>query len=164
MVNSPTGENVNSGTWNQNQTITKTVTTTLDASWIPANCDLVLFIYKDSTALNLSSVQQAMKQSVTQPVGVPSRNEVPAEFSLAQNYPNPFNPVTHVKFAIAKDGNASLKIYDVLGNEVATYFNGFIKAGTYNAEIDGSNWASGVYFYKLTTPDFTDTKKMTLVK
>lgn len=164
MVNSPTGENVNSGTWNQNQTITKTVTTTLDASWIPANCNLVLFIYKDSTALNLSSVQQAMKQSVTQPVGVPSRNEVPSDFSLSQNYPNPFNPVTHVKFAIAKDGIASLKIYDVLGNEVATYLNGFIKAGTYNAEIDGSNWASGVYFYKLTASDFTDTKKMTLVK
>ncbi len=164
MVNGPTGENVNSGAWNQNQTITKTVTTTLDAGWVASNCELNLLIYKDSTALNLSSVQQSMRQSVTEPVGISIGSTTPSNYSLSQNYPNPFNPVTNIKFTIPKDGNASLKIYDMLGSEIATYLDGFVKAGTYNAEIDGSNWSSGVYFYKLTTPEFTDTKKMMLVK
>ena len=58
----------------------------------------------------------------------------------------------------------SLKVFDLLGNEMTSFVNGFMKAGTYNAEIDASNWASGVYFYKLTTPEFNATKKMILVK
>ncbi len=165
MVNGATGENVNSGAWNQNQTITKTVTTTLDASWIATNCELNVLLYKDSTALNLSRVQQTLLQSVTEPLGISNAgSEIPKDFSLSQNYPNPFNPVTHIKFSLPKDGNVSLKVYDMLGNEVAVFVNGFLKAGSYNTEIDASAWASGVYFYKLTTPEFTDTKKMMLVK
>lgn len=165
MVNSATGENVNSGAWNQNQTITKTVSTTLDAGWIADNCDLNVFIYKDSTALNLSSVQQSLMQSVMQPLGIPkSEGGIPTEYLLSQNYPNPFNPVTHIKFSLPKDGYVNLKVYDMLGNEVAVFVNGFLKAGTYNAEVDGSGWASGVYFYKLSANEFTETKKMMLVK
>jgi hypothetical protein len=95
-------ENVNSGAWNQNQTITKTVTTTLDAAWVAANCDLNVLIYKDSTALNFSSVQQTLLQSVTEPLGI-SRGAVTfLHYSLLQNYPNPFNPVTNIKFSFAK--------------------------------------------------------------
>ena len=165
MVNGPAGENLNSGAWNQNQTITDTVVTTLDASWVAANCDLNVFVYKDSTALNLSRVQQTLLQSVSEPLGISGTGtNIPEDYSLSQNYPNPFNPVTHIKFTLPKDGNASLKIYDMLGNEVAVYINGFLKAGSYNADVDASNWASGVYFYKLITPEFTATKKMMLVK
>jgi hypothetical protein len=93
-----------------------------------------------------------------------NKQTLPTEFALSQNFPNPFNPVTHVQFVIAKDGNASLKIYDALGSEIATYLEGYVKAGKYNAEIDGSNWPSGVYFYKLVSGDYTATKKMILVK
>jgi hypothetical protein len=165
MVNGAVGENVNSGAWNQNQTITKTLTTTLDAGWVADNCELNVLLYKDSTALNLSSVQQTLLQSVTQPLGVSiGSNKILKDYLLSQNYPNPFNPTTNIKFTLPKDGNVSLKIYDMLGNEIAVYVNGFVQAGTYNAEIDGTNWSSGVYFYKLTTSEFTDTKKMTLVK
>lgn len=165
MINGATGENLNTGAWNLNQTITDTASVTLDAGWVASNCNLNIFVFKDSTALNLSSVQQTLIQSVTQPLGISnSNNQVPSDYSLSQNYPNPFNPTTHIKFALPKDGNVSLKIYDMLGNEVAVFVNGFLKAGTYNADVDGSNWASGVYFYKLTTPEFTATKKMMLVK
>lgn len=166
VLNDPNGENMNTGTWTQNQTITKTISTTLDASWVASNCNVQIIVYKDSTAgLMFSTVQQGTKQGVTTPVGITSNTgEVPYEYSLSQNYPNPFNPVTNIQFAIPKDGNATFKIYDMLGNLVATYFEGFIKAGKYNAEIDGSNWASGVYFYTLSASDFMQTKKMTLIK
>jgi len=85
-------------------------------------------------------------------------------FALYQNYPNPFNPSTKIKFAVPKDGFVTLKVFDMLGNEVCTIYNNFLKAGEYNKEFDGSNFASGVYFYKLNAGEYTDTKKMTLVK
>jgi hypothetical protein len=165
MINGAAGENLNTGAWSQNQTITKNISTTLNTGWVASNCNLNIFVYKDSTALNLSRAQQTIIQSVTQPLGISnSNNQIPSDYSLSQNYPNPFNPTTHIKFALPQDGNVSLKVYDMLGNEVAVYVNGFLKAGSYNADVDASNWASGVYFYKLITPEFTATKKMMLIK
>ncbi|MGA2669511.1 MAG: Omp28-related outer membrane protein [Ignavibacteria bacterium] len=164
MVNGPTGDNLNSGTWAQNQTIATTINTTLDNAWNAANCDLVIFAYKSTSPMYMSEMGQGFLQAATTPLGVQTSNEIPASFSLSQNYPNPFNPTTNIKFSLAKDGNASLKIYDMIGNEVATYYNGFLKAGYYNAEVDASNWASGVYFYKLTAGSFIETKKMMLIK
>ena len=90
-----------------------------------------------------------------------------------QNYPNPFNPVTNIKYEIPKDVNVSIKIYDILGKEVFSY-NEYKKAGSYEVQFDGTNLASGMYFYKLVVGDaslntnkgvlFTDTKKMVLLK
>jgi hypothetical protein len=166
MVNDAEGDTLSSGTWNQNVTRTGSMTTTLSAGWVPANCKLNVFVYKPvEYYMYLSEVQQTLIQLVTQPLGVSNNNkEIPSDYSLSQNYPNPFNPATHVKFTLPKDGNVSLKVYDMLGNEVASYVNGFLKAGSYNADIDASSWASGVYFYKLITPEFAATKKMMLVK
>jgi hypothetical protein len=164
MVNGVTGQNVNSGTWNQNQTITTNVNTTLDNAWIDVNCNLVVFVYKSSSPLYLANVQQATTQSVTSPLGIKGISEIPKNYTLSQNYPNPFNPTTNIKFSIAKDGNVSLKIYDITGAVVQTYVDGFMRAGSYNAEVDASNLASGVYFYTLKTSDFMQTKKMILVK
>jgi hypothetical protein len=167
MVNGPTGELLHASGWTQGTTATKSWTTTLSSAWVANDCIAAVFAYLgNGSSINTagSPVQQTLKQSVTEPVGVSSNTYVPSEYSLSQNYPNPFNPTTNIKFSLPKDGQASLKIYDIIGNEVATYLEGFVKAGSYNAEIDGSNWASGVYFYRLTTPEFTDTKKMTVVK
>ncbi|MFI5145065.1 MAG: Omp28-related outer membrane protein [Ignavibacteria bacterium] len=166
IINGVSGQTLNTGgVWNQNQTITKSFSYTLSSAWVPGNCDFIAIVYKDSSAaLYLSEVQQAIRQSVTNPLGVSRQNQIPAQYSLAQNYPNPFNPTTNIKFSIPKDGNASLKIYDILGNGIAVYLDGFVKAGTYNAEIDASRWSSGIYFYKLTATGFTETKKMMLVK
>jgi photosystem II stability/assembly factor-like uncharacterized protein len=99
-------------------------------------------------------------------------SNIPENFSLPQNYPNPFNPVTKIKFAIPLSRGVSagrgvlvsLVIYDVLGREIATLVNEQLSPGTYEAEWDGSNFASGVFFYKLTTSDYTETKKMVLIK
>jgi hypothetical protein len=97
------------------------------------------------------------------PVGLPG-TETASEFSLSQNYPNPFNPTTIIDFVIPKSSNVKLSVYDILGNEVAILINGYVNAGKYGREFDGSNLSSGLYFYKLEANGFTETKKMLLVK
>lgn len=91
-------------------------------------------------------------------------NTTPADFSLSQNYPNPFNPVTTLSFAISHSSFVTLKVYDVLGREVATLVNGERKAGDYQIQFDGSNLPSGVYFYSIAADNFSKVKKMTLIK
>jgi photosystem II stability/assembly factor-like uncharacterized protein len=91
-------------------------------------------------------------------------NKIPSDFSLEQNYPNPFNPTTNFEFRIAKGGFVSLKIYDLLGKEVATVVNEEKSAGNYKVDFNASGISSGVYFYKLTTRNFTQTKKLVLLR
>ena len=93
--------------------------------------------------------------------------ELPKEFSLSQNYPNPFNPTTKIRFGIPNDGTVhatSLRVYDVLGREVATLLNEATKPGTYERTFDGTGLASGVYLCKLQVGDFTQAKKLLLIK
>jgi hypothetical protein len=165
MVNSATGENVNTGgTWTSGQSISKSFSTTMGTGWIPANCRLTIFVYKDGTPLNSNAeIQQAIQTGVIL-TGTNEQTEIPMKFDLAQNYPNPFNPVTNIKFAIPKEGYATLKVYDITGKLVATYLEGTVKAGYYNAEVTSNELSSGVYFYTLTSGDFKDTKKMVLIK
>ncbi len=90
--------------------------------------------------------------------------EVPSKYSLSQNYPNPFNPRTVVSFSLPVAGDVSLKVYDVRGREVQTLVNERMSAGTYEAAIDGSGLTSGVYFYRMQTRDFSETRRMLLLK
>ena len=85
-------------------------------------------------------------------------------FELYQNYPNPFNPTTIIKFRISDFGFVNLKVYDILGNEIATLVNEEKLPGSYEISFDGSDLPSGVYFYQLITSDFVQTKKMILLK
>jgi PKD repeat protein len=85
-------------------------------------------------------------------------------FSLNQNYPNPFNPSTRITYSIQKAGIVSLKVYDILGREVATLVNGYQPANNYSVIFDASDLASGIYLYKLKTGDFVQTRKMILLK
>ncbi len=100
----------------------------------------------------------------------PISNYNPNQFSLSQNYPNPFNPTTKIRFSIPATPSPSgrvrvgLVIYDILGREVATLVNEDLKPGTYEINWDASNYVSGVYFYKLTSGEFSETKRMVLVK
>lgn len=84
--------------------------------------------------------------------------------TLSQNYPNPFNPLTTIKYSLAKDVKVLIKIYDILGREVQTLVNDFKKAGYYEVSFDGTNFASGIYFYKIEAGNFANTKKMLIVK
>ena len=99
------------------------------------------------------------------PVGIGSiSNEIPIKFRLSQNYPNPFNPSTSIQYAVSSRQFVSLKVYDVLGNEVATLVNEEKPAGSYKVEFDGTDLTSGIYFYKLQARIFAETKKMILLK
>ena len=90
--------------------------------------------------------------------------ELPAKYELSQNYPNPFNPNTVIKFSLSVAGNVSLKVYDILGKEVTTLVNEKLQPGTYETSFNGSELTSGVYFYKLTAGDYSETKRMILIK
>lgn len=91
-------------------------------------------------------------------------NIIPKEYSLLQNFPNPFNPVTKISFSIPQKDFVSLKVYDVLGREITTLINEVKQPGSYTIDFDGSSLSSGVYFYKITSDNFTDVKRMILVK
>jgi hypothetical protein len=104
------------------------------------------------------------------PIGIePISTEIPQRYELFQNYPNPFNPMTKLKFSIPLSVETtrrvvSLRIYDALGREVAILVNENLQYGTYEVEWDASNIPSGVYFYSLITQEFTQTKKMVVIK
>jgi len=89
---------------------------------------------------------------------------VPDKYSLAQNYPNPFNPVTSIKYQIPKNTFVTIKIYDILGKEVRTLVNEVKSAGNYSVMFDASSLSSGVYFYKISAGEFSDVKRMVLIK
>ena len=94
----------------------------------------------------------------------PIGNFTPNKFELMQNYPNPFNPSTTIKYQIANNSFVTLKVYDILGKEIATLVNHNLKAGQYELQFNASNIPSGIYFYKIVAENFTDVKKMILVK
>ncbi len=98
------------------------------------------------------------------PIGIKNYSQTPLKFTLSQNYPNPFNPKTIINYQIAKSSDVKLVVYDILGREVITLVNSKQNAGMYHIEWDGSAYASGVYFYRITAGDFTEVMKMVLIK
>jgi hypothetical protein len=104
-------------------------------------------------------------QVVRNLIGItPNSNELPGAYNLSQNYPNPFNPTTVFSFSIPKAGNVKIVVYDAMGKEAALLVNEHKNAGTYNVDFNASNLASGVYLYRIEAGNYTDTKKMLLIK
>src|SRR5574338_572365 len=100
--------------------------------------------------------------SFSQTTSVEQTDQNPVEFSLQQNYPNPFNPITTIQYSVPSASVVQLKIYDILGNEVAELVNEEQANGTYRAEFEATNLSSGTYFYQIRTGSFVETKKMLL--
>ena len=90
--------------------------------------------------------------------------EIPKEFKLYTNYPNPFNPTTIIKFDIPKEIHVKIVIYDIQGKTIQTLLESKVNAGKYEIEWNGTNYPSGVYFYKMETGEYTSVKKMVLLK
>jgi len=135
----------------------------------PVDLSNVIMVYFQlSKSLNPSlvsfdyTVQNAVM--VAGSVGINTNSTDVKEYALDQNFPNPFNPVTKIAFSIPKQGNVSLKVYNMIGKEVASLVNGFRNVGNYEVNFDGANLSSGVYFYKLETEGFSDVKRMMLIK
>lgn len=97
-------------------------------------------------------------------VGISGENSNPEEFTLAQNFPNPFNPTTKIEYSLKARTDVRISVYDAMGRLVSSINKGVQDAGNHNVEFNGAALSSGVYYYKLQTPLFTDTKKMLLVK
>lgn len=160
------GDTIINGTWNTNQSFTKTFNSNIKSSWTPENCKFLIVVYKlvSPGTLVHAEVQQSLRGNVTGSIGIKKENEFVKDYSLSQNYPNPFNPKTNIKFSIPKITFVELKVFDLLGKEIATLCNQFLKSGQYNAEFDATSLASGTYFYTLRTNEFSSTKKMLLIK
>ncbi|MDP4117261.1 MAG: T9SS type A sorting domain-containing protein [Bacteroidota bacterium] len=94
----------------------------------------------------------------------PSSKDMPSDFGLGQNYPNPFNPSTTINYQLPKSEQVTIKVYDMLGNEVKTLVNDYKSAGNYTINFDGSKLGSGMYIYRITAGGYTSAKKMILIK
>ena len=125
----------------------------------------VAFRYNTDTAIDGFAVYLDDVMIGSPNVGVtPTGSNVPDKFTLEQNYPNPFNPTTNIKFSLPQGTNVQLIIFNSMGQEVKTLVNEYKNAGSYTVDFNASALASGTYFYKIITNEFTETKKMTLVK
>jgi hypothetical protein len=89
---------------------------------------------------------------------------LPKVFALKQNYPNPFNPKTKISFDVPKSAQVEVSVYNLLGQRVETLVDGYMDAGAHSVDWDAARYSSGVYFYRISTPGFSETKKMTLLK
>jgi hypothetical protein len=132
----------------------------------PSNPLIVSMVYNKSLYSGFSFVWDMVRfvpsnniNSVKQ-----NKNQLPVTFTLSQNYPNPFNPSTEIQYSIPQSGIVTLKVYNILGQEVATLVNQEQKAGNYNIIFNAAKLSSGVYFYRIKSGDFSLTKKMSLLK
>ncbi len=96
--------------------------------------------------------------------GITGNGELPVTYSLSQNYPNPFNPVTQISYSIPSKQFVSIKVFDMLGRQVSQLVNNINEAGNYSVTFDGSAYSSGIYYYKMETEGFVETRRMVLVK
>jgi len=116
-----------------------------------SNDVVLIYLIRAYVSFNSTGVQQTVEL-------------MPATFKLEQNYPNPFNPTTTINYSVANSGFVKIKVYDVLGKEVATLVNENKPAGNYKIEFNASRLVSGVYFYRIFAENFVETKKMILMK
>lgn len=130
-------------------------------------------LYATSNSTNDSGSSEGDKWNWSQnkpvriynPIGIINLSTVAQEFSISQNYPNPFNPVTQINFSVAKASDIKIRIFDILGNEIAVPVNQRMTPGQYRLDYNGANLSSGTYFYSLTADGKTiSTRKMLLVK
>ncbi|MEJ2494671.1 MAG: T9SS type A sorting domain-containing protein, partial [Ignavibacteriaceae bacterium] len=128
--------------------------------------DLLKMWYGGGNAAYVGKIGYAQSDPVLCGVGVEDNKikVIPTEYSLSQNYPNPFNPTTKIRYQVAATGLVSLQVYNLLGELTATLVNEVKPVGTYELIWNAANLPSGVYFYKLQSNNFIETKKMLLLK
>jgi aminopeptidase N len=130
------------------------------------NNQLMTFIFnRQPTAVTFDPNNEIVIKTATLVMGIEENgNGLPAVFELKQNYPNPFNPVTNIEYSIPKNSQVKLSVYDMTGKEVEVLVNEIKHAGRYSVSFNAMKKASGVYYYKLQAGDFTEVKKMILLK
>jgi hypothetical protein len=166
MLPTPEGQ---SFSINLNETKMFNQVVSIDSLWDVDSLNVVVFVQNDSSKTVYQS--ETIDYRDLTATAVANNNQAPEEFFLSQNYPNPFNPATKIKYQVprvistgGKNLFVSLKVYDVLGNEVSSLVNEEKSAGKYEVEFDAVNLSSGIYFYALKAGNVRLTKKMILLK
>ena len=160
------GNNIFAGTTNYGIYLS----TNYGANWIQKNQGLmditsVFTLLITNNYIFAGTNSSVWRRSLFEIIGINQISKViPSSYSLSQNYPNPFNSNSKIKIENAKLGNVKLIVYDIIGRDVETLINEKLQPGTYEVTFDGSNLNSGVYFYRLTSDGFTETKRMILLK
>ena len=128
---------------------------------MPVGTNMVRFVAKSAFGNNLfiDDITSGTATGIGDPISF-----TPTKYELFQNYPNPFNPTTKINFSLPKSGLVTLKVYDMLGKEVAQLVNEVRNVGNYSVDFNAANLSSGVYFYKITAEGFSDVKRMMLIK
>ncbi len=161
------GEVVSGGNnWTDFVTINFDIKNSLDTArvnWLEGNLFWQIYDADNSTIWTIGNLNDLVYPLGTT-TDVENNREVPLKYTLEQNYPNPFNPNTTISYQVPVNSNVSLKVYDVLGNEVAALVDEYKPAGSYNIEFSGENLSSGVYFYTIQARAFVETRKMVLLK
>ncbi|MCX6157435.1 MAG: T9SS type A sorting domain-containing protein [Ignavibacteriae bacterium] len=146
--------------------------TNYGTSWVRNNPNFNSNIYlnkilfaNDFIFIGSSSGLDLWRRPLSEIIGIQNiSSEIPLKYSLSQNYPNPFNPTTNLKFDVPRAGDVKIVVYDLMGREVQTLVNESLKPGTYEISFDGSLLNSGVYFYMITAGNYSESKRMLLIK
>jgi len=147
---------------NLNETKNISQTINLDPTWDADSLSVVVFVQSvSSKTVYQSATINYDELNVTD---VQNESSIPSEFKLEQNYPNPFNPSTTISWQSPVGSHQTLKVYDLLGREVATLVDEYKPAGSYEINFDASSLPSGIYFYKLQADHYIETRKMILLK
>lgn len=158
VISTQTAKSLLGKTYSENNAFQWNVVTSLSPD---TSYKLIVESYLDSTLADTSSAVFTL----INPVSVETiSSEIPNRFKLFQNYPNPFNPITQIGYSIAEAGVVKLKVYNVLGTQIADLEDGYKEAGRYVVMFDASQLSSGVYFYKITSGKFTSVKKLLYLK
>lgn len=135
-----------------------------DAAYFIA-VDSLGFVYVSGNSAGSNLVADFLTMKIDKSTGITAlNNSTPENFSLSQNYPNPFNPETKIKFQISNSSEVKLTVFDNAGREVAILVNQFLKAGNYEFNFNAKGLSSGIYFYRLSSENFSEIKKMILIK
>ncbi len=147
------------------------VSTNIGTSWIEKNEGFNVIPPTYSLLINNNYVfagtgtRSVWRRPLSEIIGIQNiSTEIPSKYSLSQNYPNPFNPTTKIQFEVPSSKFVKIVVFDILGKEVQTLVNELLQPGTYETSFKGSSLTSGVYFYRLITNEFSETKKMLLIK
>ena len=137
---------------------------TIDSYVEPQGNNLYHVHLKMQTGNDSSTEDVILNVKYDPSVGVENEKKLPSDYKLSQNFPNPFNPSTEIRYSLKESGNVLLKVFDILGKEVAVLKNKYETAGSHIVNFNASNLPSGIYFYTITTGSFHQTKKMVLLR
>lgn len=157
MITSPTGESID---LSSNQTISKEIG--FDSIWNSERLGIIVFLQNSSTKEVYQS--QFITYNELGTTDVDENNSLPISYNLSQNYPNPFNPATTIEYHIPNAEKVVLKVYNLIGQEVAELVNSNKSAGSYKVNFNAEKLASGVYYYTLSAGNFVQSKKLILLK